>query len=274
MAEQGTFDASQPEALSDRLAALRARWLRVAALLFERAIAEDDPGFAIPAPEVVGETLEALAQALLREPDRFAAAILDWHARFAALMNRQLARRADPKLEPLYKPEASDRRFVDAEWSEDLRFDTLKQVYLMTCAWMHELVQSVAGLDAKTRMRASFYVRLALEALAPTNYPATNPVVLRAAIESRGATLLRGLERLLEDLERNHGRLPVAPGRTDSFALGRDLATTPGAVMFRTDLAELIQYAPTTETVFARPVLIVPPGSTNIIFWICGRATA
>lgn len=259
MAEQGTFDASQPEALSDRLAALRARWLRVAALLFERAIAEDDPGFAIPAPEVVGETLEALAQALLRAPDRFAAAILDWHARFAALMNRQLARRADPKLEPLYKPEASDRRFVDPEWSEDLRFDTLKQVYLMTCAWMRELIQSVAGLDAKTRMRASFYVRLALEALAPTNYPATNPVVLRAAIESRGATLLRGLERLLEDLERNHGRLPVAPGRTDSFALGRDLATTPGAVMFRTDLAELIQYAPTTETVFARPVLIVPP---------------
>ncbi|MCS7267481.1 MAG: class I poly(R)-hydroxyalkanoic acid synthase [Geminicoccaceae bacterium] len=258
MVERASRDAFDPAGLSERLGALVGRMGRIAARWLERATREDE-AFAVPAPEVVAETLEALARALLSDPDRFAAAILDWHGRLFALLGRQLARRIDPDLPAFYEPEPADRRFADPDWSEDPRFDTLKQVYLMTCAWLRELVATAPGLDAKTRARAAFYVRLALEALSPANHPATNPVVLREALASRGETLLRGLERLVLDLERGGGRLPPAPGRTDAFVLGRDIATTPGAVIFETELAQLIQYAPTTETVFARPLLIVPP---------------
>lgn len=251
-------DWPEPAALLARTAELAGRSGRVAALVLERIAAQEEP-FEVPAPEVVAETLEALARALLAEPDRLAAAILDWHARLEALRVRQLARRIDPTLPPLWTPEPGDRRFSDPDWEEDLRFDTIKQVYLMTCAWWRDLVATVPGLDPKTRARAAFYVRLALGAVAPTNHPATNPVVLREALASRGESLVRGIERLLADLERGRGRLPAAPGRADAFVLGRDLATTLGGVILETELAQLIQYAPTTETVFARPILIVPP---------------
>jgi len=251
-------DAPEPGALLERLVALAGRAARAGARVVERLAAERE-SFEVPAPEIVAATLETLARALLAEPDRLAAAILDWHARLAALQARQLARRIDPTLPPLWAPEAGDRRFADPEWEEDLRFDTLKQVYLMSCAWVRELVERAPGLDRKTRARAAFYVRLALEALAPANHPATNPVVLREAVKSRGESLARGLERLLADLERGRGRLPAAPGRADAFVLGRDLATTEGAVVYETELAQLLQYAPRTATVRARPLLIVPP---------------
>lgn len=251
-------DWPEPAELLARAAALAGRSGRVAALLLER-VAAQEPAFEVPAPEIVAETLEVLARALLAEPDRLVAAILDWHARLDALAAHQLARRIDSTLPPLWTPEPGDRRFSDPDWEEDLRFDTIKQVYLMTCAWWRELIETVPGLDPETRARAAFYVRLALGALAPTNHPATNPVVLREALASRGESLVRGIERLLADLERGGGRLPAAPGRSDAFLLGRDLATTPGGVILETELAQLIQYAPTTETVFARPILIVPP---------------
>ncbi len=253
-----TVDTPEPAELLERLAALAGRAGRVGAAVVERLVVEHET-FEIPAPEIVAATLEELARALLAEPDRLTAAILDWHARLAALQARQLARRIDPTLPPLWTPEPGDRRFADPDWEEDFRFDTLKQVYLMSCAWVRELVERAPGLDPKTRARAVFYIRLALEALAPTNHPATNPVVLREAAKSRGESLARGLERLLADLERGRGRLPAAPGRADAFVLGRDLATTEGAVVYETELAQLVQYAPRTETVRTRPLLIVPP---------------
>jgi polyhydroxyalkanoate synthase len=258
MVDQATAEAPAPAELLEHLGALAGRACRAAAAVIERA-ANGDRAFEVPAPEIVAETLEQLARALLSEPERLVAAILDWHARLAAICANELARHADPTLPELWPSEPGDRRFADPDWQDDPRFSLLRQVHLMTCAWMRELVERAPGLDPKTRARAAFYLRLALEAAAPSNHPATNPVVLREAVRSGGATLRRGLEQLLEDLERGGGRLPAAPGRPDAFTLGRDLATTPGAVMFENELAQLIQYAPTTRTVRARPLLIVPP---------------
>ncbi|MCL6609221.1 MAG: class I poly(R)-hydroxyalkanoic acid synthase, partial [Geminicoccaceae bacterium] len=258
MVEQATAEAPAPAELLEHLAELAGRAGRAGAAVIERAT-NRGRAFEIPAPEVVSATLEALVRALLAEPDRLVAAVLDWHARLAAIWVNELARHADPTLPELWPSEPGDRRFADPDWHDDPRFSLLRQVHLMTCAWMRELVERTPGLDPKTRARAAFYLRLALDAMAPTNHPATNPVVLREAVRSGGATLRRGLEQLLEDLERGGGRLPAAPGRADAFALGRDLATTPGAVIFENELAQLIQYAPTTPTVRARPLLIVPP---------------
>jgi len=258
MVERATAEAPAAAELLEHLAELAGRAGRVAAAAIERTTREHR-AFEVPAPEVVAATLEALARALLAEPDRLVAAILDWHARLAAIWVNELARHADPTLPELWPSEPGDRRFADPDWRDDPRFSLLRQVHLMTCAWMRELVERAPGLDPKTRARAAFYLRLALDAMAPSNHPATNPVVLREAVRSGGATLLRGLEQLLEDLERGGGRLPAAPGRADAFELGRDLAITPGAVIFENELAQLIQYAPTTPTVRARPLLIVPP---------------
>ncbi|BCX17947.1 MAG: class I poly(R)-hydroxyalkanoic acid synthase [Geminicoccaceae bacterium] len=258
MSEQVALEGTEASALVERFVAIAEGAARAGAALVER-FASEHGTFEVPAPEIVAETLEALARALLSEPERFAAAILDWHARIAAILARQAARLADPTLPPLWRPEPGDRRFADPDWEEDLRFDTLKQVHLATCAWFRELVERAPGLDPKTRAKAAFYVRLALQAMAPTNHPATNPVVLREAVKSRGATLARGLELLAADLERHRGRLPAAPGRSDAFELGRDIAVTEGQVIFETELAQLIHYAPRTERVRARPLLIVPP---------------
>jgi polyhydroxyalkanoate synthase len=255
--EAATLERLSPSVLAERLAGLVERGGRVGAALAERSAEALE--LRIPDPGIVAATLEELARALLAEPERLAAALIDYHAKLAALWAHQLRRRLEPELEPLWRPEPGDRRFHHPDWEEDLRFDTLKQAHLLTAAWLRELVLGAPGLDPRTRARAAFYVRLAAEALAPTNHPATNPEVLHEAARSGGACLLDGLERLLADLERGRGRLPPAPTRPGAFTLGRDLAATPGAVLLETELMQLIQYAPATETVRARPLLVVPP---------------
>jgi polyhydroxyalkanoate synthase len=120
-------------------------------------------------------------------------------------------------------------------------------------------INAAAGLDAPTRRRLAFYVRQWADAMAPSNFVATNPDVLRATVESGGENLLRGMRQLLADIERGEGR--VSPRMVDrgAFTVGVDLAATPGKVVFQNELMQLIQYAPVTEQVYRRPLLVIPP---------------
>jgi polyhydroxyalkanoate synthase len=120
-------------------------------------------------------------------------------------------------------------------------------------------VQDVDGLDAKTAQKVDFYTRQFVDAMAPSNFVMTNPEVLRLTAESRGENLVRGLENLLSDLERGDGRLQISMTDRSAFKVGENLAVTPGKVVFENALMQLIQYAPATETVARRPLLIVPP---------------
>lgn len=114
-------------------------------------------------------------------------------------------------------------------------------------------------VDPKTREKLEFYTRQFVDALAPTNFAATNPKVLKLASESKGENLIKGLDQLLKDLERGKGELRISMTDTDAFELSKNVAVTPGKVVYQNDLMQLLQYNPTTDKVWKRPLLIVPP---------------
>ncbi len=160
------------------------------------------------------------------------------------------------KAEPIAAPARGDRRFSDPAWSEEPVFDYLKQAYLLAARQLSEFVAE-APVDEETRARVDFASRQLTNALAPTNFVPTNPQVARRTVESGGLNLLTGLSNLLEDVAKGEGL--ITRRAPNDFELGRNIAATPGAVVFKNELLELIQYAPTTETVYRRPLLFVPP---------------
>jgi len=174
-----------------------------------------------------------------------------WQHSAERLMGRETA--------PVIAPEAGDRRFRHADWNENVVFDFVKQSYLLTARWMQGLVQDVEGLDEKTAKKVDFYTRQFVDAMAPTNFLLTNPEVLRATAETKGENLLKGLSNLLSDLERGKGRLSIAMTDHAAFEIGKNIALSPGKVIYQTDLMQLIQYDPKTPTVHQRPLLIMPP---------------
>ncbi|WP_159586388.1 PHA/PHB synthase family protein [Chelativorans xinjiangense] len=157
------------------------------------------------------------------------------------------------------EPEAGDKRFQDPDWARNAFFDFLKQAYLVTSRWASDLVENAEGLDEQSRHKARFYVRQVSDALSPTNFIMTNPQLLRETFESDGENLVRGMRMLAEDIAAGKGELRLRQSDYSKFELGRNLATTPGKVVARSDLAEIIQYAPATDKVLRRPLMIVPP---------------
>ena len=148
-----------------------------------------------------------------------------------------------------------DRRFAAAEWRENPLFDLIRQTYLTIADHLLKGVDQVAGVDDKARDRLRFATRAFVDAMSPSNFALTNPQVLAKTFETRGENLLKGLEHMLADLARGQ----LTHSDSEAFEVGRNIATTPGKVVRETPLYQLIQYAPTTETVFKRPVVIFPP---------------
>lgn len=176
----------------------------------------------------------------------------DW----TALWRTMAERAAGQTPEPLIEPQKGDRRFSGAAWRDEPVFDYLKQAYLLGAQQVQDLVAE-APVDDKTRQQVDFFSRQLINALSPSNYAMTNPDVVRKTIETGGVNLMTGLSNLLDDLAANEGL--VKRRAPETFKVGETMATTPGAVVFQNDLFQLIQYAPTTETVFKRPLLFVPP---------------
>ena len=163
------------------------------------------------------------------------------------------------EVDPVIVPDRADRRFKDAAWDENALFDFIKQSYLLSSKYLLQLAGQKDGLNDKTQRKLEFYTRQFVDMLAPSNFVVTNPEVLRLTLETRGENLLRGLKNMLEDLDRGKGKLAIRMTDLDAFEVGRNIATTPGKVVFQTDLMQLIQYAPATEEVHRRPLLIMPP---------------
>lgn len=148
-----------------------------------------------------------------------------------------------------------DKRFQLADWEENPALDTLKEMYLMTTRWLEDAIFETPGVDDKTRRRAAFWTRQLLNALSPSNFLATNPEALHRLISTQGASLLEGWQLLLKDIQRG----TVSMVSEDAFTIGKDIATTPGAVVFRNELLELIQYEPSTKKVHEVPIVIISP---------------
>jgi poly[(R)-3-hydroxyalkanoate] polymerase subunit PhaC len=168
-------------------------------------------------------------------------------------------RMAGEAVEPVVAPDPKDKRFADPEWSQNQFFDFLKQAYLLTVQWADRLVKDAEGVDAHTRHKAEFYVRQIANAVAPSNFLLTNPELLRETLSSNAENLVRGMQMLGEDIKAGEGNLKLRQSDPTKFEVGRNLALTPGKVIFANELMQLIQYEATTAEVLKVPLLIVPP---------------
>jgi polyhydroxyalkanoate synthase subunit PhaC len=200
-----------------------------------------------------------IAEHWLSDPAKTAEAQSALVAGFIALLSNMLRRVMGESAEPVVPYDPADKRFAAPEWRENLVFDFLRQAHAISVSWANGLIDRSDQLDAHTRNKAKFYFRQLASALAPSNFFATNPEVLKETWESSGENLVRGAAMLAKDLEAGQGNLKITRYDASKFEVGKNLAVTPGKVVFRNDLIELIQYAPTTETVYKRPLLIIPP---------------
>jgi polyhydroxyalkanoate synthase len=199
----------------------------------------------------------AYAAHLFTHPSELVAAQQKAASDWMRLWQSAAARAAGATPEPLAAPERGDRRFSDPAWSEEPVFDYLKQAYLLTARRAIETVQGAEGLDEETRTKVEFFTQQYLNAISPANFAFTNPEAIRRAIDTGSISLLSGLANLLADAATQPG---IVQRRAEKeFELGVDIAATPGSVVYQNELMQLIQYAPTTEAVYRRPILYVPP---------------
>src|SRR6266704_3245108 len=210
-------------------------------------------------PLHIGTAFFEMTARMMTDPTKLVQAQLSLWNDYMTLWQRTAQRFLGGNAEPLIEPSAGDRRFRDQAWSDNTLFDFIKQSYLLTARWLQGTVKDVEGIDERTARKVDFYTRQFVDALAPSNFLMTNPEVLRATIESRGENLVNGLKNLLDDLERGKGRLAISMTDIAAFKIGENVAASPGKVVYQNDLMQLIQYAPTTETVKRRPLLIIPP---------------
>ena len=152
-----------------------------------------------------------------------------------------------------------DPRFRDEAWSDNPIFEFIKKSYFLNSHWLRAYVDSVDGVGDETAKRLEFYGQQLVDALAPTNFPLTNPMVLNEMKETKGESLVRGMNNLMQDLQNGSGGLQPKQMNLDDFELGKDIATTPGSVVYETPYMQLIQYEPTTKDVHKKPLVIIPP---------------
>jgi polyhydroxyalkanoate synthase len=197
---------------------------------------------------------------LLSDPVRLAEAQMRLWQDYMALWQHSVLKLMGQEVKPVAEPPRGDRRFRHEDWEKNFLYDYLKQSYLIAARHLHQALGKVEGLDEKTSKKVDFYTRQYIDALAPSNFVLTNPEVLRETVRSGGQNLVKGLNNLLEDLARSNGaELRVRMTDAAAFDLGKNIAVTPGKVVFQNELLQLIQYEPLTAEVFARPLLIIPP---------------
>jgi poly[(R)-3-hydroxyalkanoate] polymerase subunit PhaC len=210
-------------------------------------------------PFNIGGAFTALLSKMMAHPRKLIEAQLGLWQDYMSLWHSTARRILGESVTPLIAPQPGDKRFKYADWDENEIFDFIKQSYLLTAKWLQSTVADVEGLDPASRKKVEFYTKQFADAIAPTNFLLTNPEVLRATLAENGKNLVRGLSHVLEDLERGKGKLAIRQTDLGAFEVGRDMAVTPGKVVFRNEVIELLQYDPVGETVFKTPLLIFPP---------------
>jgi polyhydroxyalkanoate synthase len=207
----------------------------------------------------VGKAFMELAAKMLANPAKLAEAQMNLWWDYMSLWQSSVLKMLGAPAEPVVEPAKGDKRFRHEAWQEHFLFDYVKQSYLIAARWLHDQVASVEDLPEPTRKKIDFFTRQYIDAMAPSNFALTNPEVFRETIATGGQNLVRGLNNLLDDIERGNGQLRISMTDAKAFELGVNIATTPGQVVHQTDLAQLIQYEPATKKQWQRPLLIIPP---------------
>ncbi len=195
---------------------------------------------------------------VMQAPGHFMAQNMELAADQLRLMSYGLMKAGGLNIDAAALPEKGDKRFSNPAWNEKLIFDLIKQSYLLTSQHVLKTVGG-ADLEAQQQRKLDFYTRQMMEALSPSNFAATNPEVLQAIAESKGLSIVKGLKNLAGDFVAGKGKLKISMVDKSKFEVGVNIATTPGKVVFQNDLMQLIQYEPSTEKVFEKPLVIFPP---------------
>lgn len=217
-------------------------------------------GVATPSDELgIAQAFMDMMAKLLSNPYKLAQSQMNLVWDYFSLWQHSMLRVMGMHPEPVASPDKGDKRFKDEQWEEHFLFDFIKQSYLITARHVHDTVCCVEGLDEQTQNKVNFFTRQYIDAVSPSNFAMTNPEVFRETVKSHGQNLLKGLNNLLRDVEDGGGQLRVKMTDTSAFELGKNVATTPGKVVFQTEMMQLLQYTPSTDKVLKKPLLIVPP---------------
>ncbi|MCS6892930.1 MAG: class I poly(R)-hydroxyalkanoic acid synthase [Rhodovarius sp.] len=249
------FTLPDPALITRTMAEVAERGQRIVADFLRRQAEEAHS----PDPLNIGQAFMEMATRMMANPTPIVQAQIGFWQDYLTLWSNTARRLLGGEAEPVIEEPRGDRRFRDDAWRENEVFDFIRQSYLLTARFFTDVVRRTEGLDPKTAQKVDFYTRQFVDAMSPANFILTNPEVLRRTVETGGANLLRGLSNLLADLERGKGRLRIRMTDDTKFKVGENIAVTPGKVVYQNELMQLIQYNPTTETVFKRPLLIFPP---------------
>ncbi|HEX8232618.1 MAG TPA: class I poly(R)-hydroxyalkanoic acid synthase [Caulobacteraceae bacterium] len=239
--------------------------LAKAAMIAQGAIAEaalrkaDRPAGFEPDPFHVSPAMTQVMGKLASEPEKLLRAQADLFARYADLWQANVRKLGGDEVAPVAAPPKGDKRFADPAWSENPVFDTIKQSYLITSNWLNSLVTEVEDVEPTEKRRVEFFTRMLTDAFSPSNFLASNPAALREALDTKGESLVRGMQNFAEDMARGGGELAIRQTDLEQFEVGRDVATAPGKVVFQNELIQLLQFAPSTEKAHKTPLLIFPP---------------
>lgn len=248
-----------PVEFSKTMAGIAEQSQRLVSDFLSRQQSEGGSGSQSLDPLNIGGAFFEMTTRMMRDPSKLIQAQMGLWQDYMRLWQATTQRMLGGEAESVAEPARDDRRFKDPAWEEHELFDFIKQSYLLSARYMQNTVRDVEGLDDKTAQKVDFYTRQFVDAMAPSNFVMTNPEVLRTTVESGGENLVKGLQNLLEDMEKGKGNLKIRMVDDTAFQLGENIAITPGKVIFQNDLMQLIQYEPQTEQVYKRPLLIIPP---------------
>ncbi|MCA1494621.1 poly(3-hydroxyalkanoate) polymerase subunit PhaC [Sinorhizobium alkalisoli] len=205
------------------------------------------------------KTLSKVTEYWLSDPRRTLEAQTNLMGSFFGIWSRTIQQMAGDSVAEPEAIQREDKRFADEDWVKNPFFAFIRQAYFVTSDWAERMVEDADGLDDHTRLKAAFYIRQISSALSPSNFITTNPQLYRETVASSGANLAKGMQMLAEDIAAGRGELRLRQTDTSKFAIGENIAITPGKVIAQSDVCQVIQYEASTETVLKRPLLIVPP---------------
>jgi polyhydroxyalkanoate synthase len=255
----GAYRIADPELFGRNMLRLMEEGQKVMSGLLERVDGKTGPYSAASEMTDAAKLFSEVMQPWVADPARLVEAQGALFSHYLQLVSSTVQRALGGAAVPVAEPEPGDNRFADPEWSRNPYFDFWKQAYLITTRWLEDMLARTEGLDERTRQRAEFYLKQIASAFSPSNFPLTNPVVLRETFQSSGQNLVQGMANLAHDLDRSGDLLNISQTDVEAFEVGRNVATAPGKVIYQNDIIQLIQYAPSTEQVHERPLLIVPP---------------
>ena len=196
---------------------------------------------------------------LSREPVHFTRAANNYWQKNIRLYRSIWQQLLGLNTEPLAEPDEKDRRFHDSAWSESPYFDFIKQSYLLFAEFAEECFSDTTTLDEQELDKLKFFTQQWVDAIAPTNFAVTNPLVIKEALRTKGTSLFEGYKNFLRDWEQSGRQFNVRLSDPEAFELGKNIATTPGKIVFQNEFFQLIQYCPSTDQVLREPLLVIPP---------------